>query len=110
MSDAGLPPPPPNMRDARGFFSSLFDFSFSSFITTKILGIIYGIAMVGIALFTLIFIAGAFRANAAAGLFMLLIGGPLFFLLYVIMTRVWLEFLAVVFRIAENVGDIARSK
>jgi hypothetical protein len=89
----------------RGFFQSLFDISFTSFITTKIVKFLYILALVLIGLGALAFIASAFRANAALGLVVLLIVAPLGSLLYVIYTRVVLEVIIQIFRINEHLRD-----
>ena len=50
------------MQD-KGFLGTLFDFSFSEFITTKVIKFILGLAMVVNAILTIVFIFGAFRAG-----------------------------------------------
>jgi Domain of unknown function (DUF4282)/Double zinc ribbon len=89
----------------RGFFASLFDVSFTSFITTKIIKVLYILALVGIGLTMLLFVVAGFHESAAAGLLVLLIGAPLGGLLYTIYTRVLLEFIVQVFRITELLRD-----
>jgi Domain of unknown function (DUF4282) len=91
----------------RGFFSSLFDFSFTSNVTPKLIKIIYGIVMVVSGLSALVVIAVSFRANAVLGIFVLLVIAPLIFLFYVIVYRVMLEVVMSVFRIAENTTRLA---
>jgi hypothetical protein len=89
----------------RGFFSSLFDISFTSFVTTKIIKVLYVLALIGIGLTMLLFIVAGFHESAAVGLLVLLIGAPLGGLLYTIYTRVFLEFIVQVFRITELLRD-----
>jgi signal transduction histidine kinase len=91
----------------RGFFKSLFDFSFSSFITVRLIKVIYALFIAGSALFALAFVASAFRASALFGLFMLLIVAPVLFFFYVIIARVYLELVVAIFRIAENTSILA---
>src|SRR5436305_1223191 len=86
----------------KGLFGSLFDISFRSLITTKIIKIVYVLYMIVIGLVALGFIVSAFHASAAAGLFVLVIGAPIAFLIYLIFGRVWLEVVIVLFRIMEN--------
>jgi hypothetical protein len=86
----------------RGFFASLFDLSFTSFVTTRIIKVLYVLALIGIGLTMLVFIIGGFHESAAVGLLVLLIGAGL---LYVIYTRVFLEFIIQVFRITELLRD-----
>jgi hypothetical protein len=89
----------------RGFFSSLFDLSFTSFVTTKIIKVIYVLSLILIALFALVFVVAAFQDSTGAGLFVLVIAAPLGALLYTIYTRVILEFVIQDFRISELLRD-----
>lgn len=93
---------------ARGFFGSLFDLSFRSFITTRIIGILYIISIILIALYTIFLVVVAFDASPALGALTLLLLGPLFFILAVIYVRVLLEVAIVFFRIAENTSEMVR--
>ncbi len=89
----------------RGFFSSLFDLSFTSFVTTKIIKVIYVLTLIGIGLFALAVVVGAFQESAGLGLFVLIIGAPIGALIYTIYARVFLEFIIQVFRISELLRD-----
>ena len=94
--------------EPKGFFSALFDFSFSEFITTKIIKFIYGLNIVIAGLVTLIMIFSQFgHGKVLAGIGMLIIS-PIAFLLWVCLSRIYLELVIVIFRIAENTRDIAR--
>ena len=90
----------------KGFFGSLFDFSFTSFVTTKIVKFLYVLTVVLLGLGALVFVVASFSSSAAAGLFMLFIGAPLAFLLYVIYTRVLLELFIAIFRIMETNAEL----
>jgi uncharacterized protein DUF4282 len=92
--------------DTKGFFASLFDMSFSSLITTKVIKVLYVISLIVIGLVALFFIIGAFASSPAAGVVTLLIIAPLLALFYVVYTRVVLEFIIVVFRIAEYTHEL----
>ena len=89
------------------FFKSLFDFSFTTFITTRLIKLIYVIALIAIGLTTLFIIVASFGVSAAAGLAGLLVIAPLFVLFATIYTRVLLELIIVVFRISEHAAEIA---
>jgi hypothetical protein len=91
---------------AEGFFSSLFDYSFSSFITSRIIKVLYVLTTIVVALWTLVIILVAFKASSALGIVALVIGGPIFFVITMIYVRVGLELLIVIFRIHENVHEI----
>jgi hypothetical protein len=95
------------MKESKGFFQSLFDFSFTAFITTKIIKILYGLSMVCAGLVALFVIIMGFNDSPSSGVLALLIGAPLIFLLIVIFARIYLEFMIVVFRIAEHAAEIA---
>jgi len=93
--------------EGAGFFQALFDFSFTSFVTTKLIKVLYGLSICAAGLIALILIVVAFQASPAAGVVALLIGGPLYFLFIVTVSRVWLEVLMVIFRISEHTAEIA---
>ena len=80
--------------------SSLFDFSFSSFVTTKFVRLIYA----------LLLLANGFLAIMMGLAFfpLGLVLAPIGFLLGTAFARVGLEVTIVLFRIAENVQEIAR--
>jgi hypothetical protein len=88
----------------KGFFASLFDVSFSSLITTKVIKAIYLLSMVVIGLVGLFFIlATAARDDAGGGeVIVALILVPIFALIYLVYTRVLLEVIIVLFRIMET--------
>ncbi len=91
----------------RSFFGALFDFSFKSYVTPKIIKIIFAMVIVLSGLGALGFVVFAFSANVVAGVFVLLIVAPLVFLFYVILYRVFLEVVMAVFAIAENTSRLA---
>jgi outer membrane biosynthesis protein TonB len=62
--------------------------------------------LIVIGLFSLFFIIGAFSRSAGLGILTLIIFAPLAALLYTVYTRVILEFIIVVFRIAEYNGEL----
>jgi len=94
------------LMQAKGFFGSLFDYSFSSFITSRIIKVLYVLTTIVAALWTLAIILIAFNASSTLGILALLIGGPIFFVITMIYARVGLELLMVIFRIHENVQEI----
>ena len=91
-----------------GFFGSLFDLSFTSFVTTKIVKVLYVIAMVIIGLYALAFVVFGFTNGGVEGV-LALIGAAVFSLFGLIYARVLLEFVVVVFRIGEHTATMARS-
>jgi hypothetical protein len=89
----------------KGFFASLFDISFTSFITTKIIKFLYVLALIVAGLLALAFVISAFTQGVAAGVFTLVVLAPLVSLIYIIYTRVALELIIQIFRITELLRD-----
>ena len=93
---------------SNSFFGALFDFSFSEFVTTRIIKVLYVLGMIGVTLWSLVFLfAGLSRGGGAA--FFALLFSVLGFFVGLIYLRVLLEFIVIVFRIAENTSVIARN-
>lgn len=97
------------MQNDKGLLGSLFDLSFSSFITTRLVKVLFALAIVASAIGALVIAVSGFSQGFFAGLGTLLMAVLMFFI-YVIAVRVWLELIIVIFRIAENVSLIASSK
>jgi uncharacterized protein DUF4282 len=95
------------MESPKGFLASLFDFSFTALVSSKVIKFLYGLSMLGAGLGALFFIIGGFTHSAGLGIVMLIIGAPLYFLLVVIYARVLLEIIMVIFQMAEHVAEIA---
>jgi Domain of unknown function (DUF4282) len=90
----------------RGFFEGLFDISFSSLITPKVIKFVYVLSMVLIGLFALFLVGAAFSNSVAGGIVVLLVVAPLLGLLYLIYVRVLLELVIVIFRIMETNSEL----
>jgi hypothetical protein len=91
------------MDQKKGFFASLFDFSFTSFITPRTIKLLYAIPMACAAIFAILLIIDGFNSgDIVQGVLILLIGAPLFFFLSVLYLRVCFECIVVLFRIAEQ--------
>jgi hypothetical protein len=91
-----------------GFFSALFDFSFTSFVTSSIIRVLYVLATIGLGLLAGVVLVGGLMAGGIQALFAFL-WAPLMFLLGLIYVRILLELVIVVFRIGENVAFLART-
>lgn len=100
------PPPPPQLSDTKGFIASLFDFGFTSFVTTKVVKVLYVLIMALLALGTLGFVISAFAVKPILGIFVLVIVGPILFFVYLAVWRIFLEILIIIFRIAEDLRAI----
>lgn len=94
------------MTEDRGFFEALFDLSFDSFITLRLVRLIYVLGIIGSAILALWILAGAFEVGAGAVVLALLIA-PLVFLVGITVTRLYLELAIVVFRIEEHTAEAA---
>jgi Domain of unknown function (DUF4282) len=91
----------------RGFFGSLFDFSFTSMVTPKIIKVLYVLSTLWTALLGLVILVISFRTGGmAGGLFVLIVIEPIFILLMLGVYRVILEAFMVVFRIYEETKKI----
>jgi len=94
---------PTSASEAKGLFASLFDFNFTSLITTKIIRFVYALFVILLTLGAIGFFIAGLATGKAAGIFFALIMVPIFYLVYLIMTRIWMEFLIIVFRIGEDI-------
>jgi uncharacterized protein DUF4282 len=94
------------METQASFFPALFDFSFSSFITIKLVRVLFGLGLALGALIALFYLLVAFKIGVTAGLLALILV-PLGYLLYAMYLRVVLEVLIVIFKISEGVTEIA---
>ncbi len=102
-----------HVDEGRGFLSSLFDLSFTSFITTRLIKLLYGMLIVLAAVTALAIGSGLSIAAAAIGgrflaMLAFLAVTPIVFLVNVIVARVMLEGAIVFFRMAEHTAQIAR--
>jgi hypothetical protein len=88
--------------DSRGFLSALFDFSFTSFVTTRIIRVLYVLILILTVLSAFVFTISMFRVSSALGLVTLIVGDPLFIVIVMAFWRLVLESFVVVFRIAED--------
>lgn len=92
-----------------GFFVSLFDWGFTSFVTPKLIKIAYIVSAIYLGLIWLFFVFAAFIENGGLGLLVLIFGG-LVTVLALMMMRLFFEFLMVVFRAAVDVHDTMKRR
>jgi hypothetical protein len=97
------------MDNPSTFFQALFDFSFKEFVTPKIIKILYGLGIFLAAIAALGLIVRGFDNSFLKGLLILIVS-PFVFIVYTILVRIWLEIVIALFRIADNVGEIAKVK
>ena len=95
---AGPAGPPPT----KGFFGALFDFSFEHFVTPMLVKVVYILAIVGLGITWLVFLAAALSQNVGSGLAVLLVG-PIAILFYLCLIRMMLEFYLAVTRMSQEI-------
>jgi Domain of unknown function (DUF4282) len=95
-------PVPGQAADARGFLGALFDFGFTSFVTPKVVRVLYMLITIGTVVSALVFTIIAFKASTPFGILTLLFGDPLFILIVMAIYRMILEFFMVTHRAAED--------
>jgi hypothetical protein len=100
-------PRPKGLKDVSvlkkgSFLQALFDFSFNHFFTPKIIKLLYGLSIFSAGLIAILFIIFGFSTSTGFGIFTLLVGAPLIFLLVAICSRIYLELMIAIFRIAET--------
>ena len=89
--------------DSKGFLGALFDFGFTSFVTPKVIKVLYMLIVIGTVVSALVFTIVVFKASVMFGFLMLVFGDPLFILIALAIYRVILEFFMVTFRVAEDI-------
>jgi hypothetical protein len=99
--------PPRAGSDGKGFFGSLFDFSFTSFVTPKIIKVLYVLYTIWMVVWALFFLRLGFKYGGATGGFLtLIIIDPIFLVLSLGVYRVVLELFMVVHRMHEDLKAI----
>lgn len=84
-----------------GFFSGLFDFTFTKFVTTRIAPVIYILGMVIFGIVSIAFALSGFSRGLIAGVITIVVSPVVFFLLLIYL-RVILEVVIVAFKTCEN--------
>jgi Domain of unknown function (DUF4282) len=110
MESSVQPPPPPQppaqTQSPGGFFEALMDTRFDHLITPSLIRFLYVVVMVLLALGALAVIIAGFAESAGSGI-VLLILAPIGALIYLIVTRLWLELIVVAFKIREAAEEVA---
>jgi uncharacterized protein DUF4282 len=96
-------PARPADADPTGFLGALFDFSFASFVTPRIIKVLYVLVIIGTVVSTLAFTIVVFKASAAFGVVTLAFADPLIILVVLAIARMFLEFFVVIFRAAQDI-------
>lgn len=104
---AGMKAAGAKRSDSKGFLGSLFDFSFTSFVTPKIIKVIYVLITIWTVIWALIFLRFGFKyGGAAGGFFTLLVVDPILVVLTLGAYRMVLELFMVVHRMHEDLKAI----
>ncbi|HVX47262.1 MAG TPA: DUF4282 domain-containing protein [Mycobacteriales bacterium] len=85
---------------------ALFDLSFRRFVAPAIVKFVYVLAMISGVILYIYWVKQGFDDSAGLGILMLLIVGPIAFLLYLIFIRLSLEAVIAQIRTAENTRDM----
>jgi len=93
--------------EGKGFIGSLFDFSFTSFVTPKIIKVLYVLVTAWTVIWALIFLRYGFKyGGAAGGFFTLFVVDPILILLSLGAYRMVLELFMVVHRMHEDLKAV----
>ena len=88
------------------FVQAFVDFSFNQLMSQKINKFLYGLSFLSAGLSALLFIIVGFHISLLFGIFSLFIGAPLIFLLMVLYSRVLLEMVLVISRLADRIANM----
>jgi len=91
--------------EQKGLLGSLFDLSFTEFVTTRVIKVLYVLAIVMATIGAFGLLMSGIAKGGGMAFFSILLA-PIAFFLYVLMARIWLEVIIVLFRIAENTGRL----
>lgn len=89
-------------QDTKGFLPALFDFTFTHFVTPKLVRFVYLLATVALGIVWLFWVFVGFARGAGAGLAVLILG-PVLFIIYLAVIRMTLEFYLSIVRMSEDV-------
>ena len=85
---------------------ALFSLSFNQWVSLKLVKFLYGLSILSAGLIAIFFVMMGFKISMWFGIFSLFIGAPLIFLLIVIYSRILLEMILVIFRMADHMTEI----
>ncbi len=96
-------------EEKRGLFESLFDISFKTLVTPRIIKILYALSIIAAGFISAVLIFEGFSDSVGKGILSLFFVSPLVFLILVISSRIVYELAIVVFRISDQTAEIARN-
>jgi hypothetical protein len=92
--------------EGKGFIRSLYDFSFSSLVTLRVIRVLYVLITILYTLAAVIIFAGLLIKHTAAGVVIAIVGVPIAYFIYLTCARIALEVLMIVFNIGKDVRAI----
>ena len=95
-----------NNAGYKGFFPTLFDFSLSSFLTPKVIRILYIVGVILTCLGGAAYLFIGLASGSGILILFVLVFVPIFTLLYLIMIRISTEFVIIAFRTYEEVKQL----
>ncbi|MEZ4601403.1 MAG: DUF4282 domain-containing protein [Syntrophotaleaceae bacterium] len=90
-----------------GILGSFLDFSFSEFVTTRLIKVLYILGIACAVIMGLSMIISGFGNGFGTGILSLILS-PIAVVLAILAVRIYLELLIVLFRIAENTSDLVK--
>jgi hypothetical protein len=102
MSYQNIQPPAPPTQDGTGFFGALFDFSFNTFVTPKIVKVVYILATFALGIAYVVLVLAGFMQRAGRGIAILVLGA-LGVVLYLALIRMTLEFYYSIVRMSQDI-------
>ncbi|MFD1053307.1 DUF4282 domain-containing protein [Terrabacter terrigena] len=99
---SGMSSLPSPAREGAGFFTALFDFSFTNFVTPILVRFVYLLATVALVATWLVLLFSGFVQGVGTGLAVLILG-PIFLVIYLAVIRMTLEFYLSVVRMSEDI-------
>jgi hypothetical protein len=96
--------------ERKGYLRSLFDFSFSSLITRRVIRTLYILITIVYSLGALVAFAGLVANHTPLGVIVAIVIVPIAYVLYLTVARVMLEVLMVIFDIGADVREIRMSR
>ncbi len=95
--------------EGKGFVRSLYDFSFSSFVTLRVVRVLYVLITIIYSLVALISFVGLLALHKPVDIVLAIVGVPLGYFIYLTVARIMLELLMVVFNIGKDVRAIRQT-
>jgi hypothetical protein len=100
------PPVAGGVPPQRGFWGSLFDLSFTSFVTIRLIKVLFVLAIIGAAFGAIAVIVYANNPLSPVPGWVGIILAPIVFFLYILIARVYMEIIMVTFRMVEYLREL----